>query len=56
MEDNIQIIVSNCPECNNLIQIKKTAVSIYCMQCKTWLKIVNEKLEKAENGDQGAPN
>ena len=53
MEDKEKIIVSDCPECGNVIKVKKTAVSIYCMGCKTWLKINDEKLEKAENNDQG---
>ncbi len=53
MEDNEQIIISDCPECGNTIRVKKTAVSIYCMVCQSWLKLNNEKLEKTDGNDGG---
>ena len=49
MKSNIKLVVTECPVCKTLQQLKEGVVSVYCVNCKTWLQLKDNKLEKRDN-------
>ena len=42
---------TTCPQCNNPIRTNMTAVSVFCLRCKTWSKYDPEADSKEKNSN-----